>query len=101
MFILSIKHPNIIFLEYDGHITRINKLLKEYTQEEYTKQQFIKLLQEPTIIQDKLTTLFLLEIIYITSYLLNIDLKQFITNININNLIYYYFMLYKINNNTR
>ena len=99
MFILSIKQPNIIFLEYNGHITRINKLLKEYTQEEYTKQQFIKLLQEPTIIQDKLTTLFLLEIIYITSYLLNIDLKQFITNININNLIHYYFMLYKINNN--
>jgi len=101
IFVLSTKHPNIIFLQYKGTITRLNKLLKQYTEEEETTQQFIKLLQKPAIIQDIETTLIIIETIYIFSYLLNIDLTQYITNNNINNLINYYFILHRINKNKR
>ena len=52
-FIFFIKNPNNIFLEYKRPIIRINKLLKQYTEEEETRQQFIKLLEQPQIIQDK------------------------------------------------
>ena len=65
IFILSSKRPNILFIQYKGHITRLNKLLKPYTKEQETRQQFIKLLEEPAIIQDKETTLIIIETIYI------------------------------------
>ena len=67
IFFLSNTQPNIIFLDYKNTRTRINKLLKPYTQEEDTKQQFIKLLEQPQIIQDRQTTFF-----YNRSYLYNV-----------------------------
>jgi len=97
IFILSSKRPNILFIQYKGHITRLNKLLKPYTKEQETRQQFIKLLEEPAIIQDKETTLIIIETIYIFSFLLNIDLTDYIKYSSLNNLTHYYFMLYKIN----
>ena len=99
LFILSSKHPNIIFIQHKGHITRLNKLLKPYTEEEETRQQFIKLLEEPAIIQDKEKTLIIIETIYIFSNILNMDLTDYITYSSLNNLTHYYFMLYKINKN--
>jgi len=97
IFILSSKRPNILFIQYKGHITRLNKLLKPYTKEQETRQQFIKLLEEPAIIRDKETTLIIIETIYIFSFLLNIDLTDYIKYSSLNNLTHYYFMLYKIN----
>ena len=99
IFCLSSKHPNILFIQYKGHITRLNKLLKPYTEEQETRQQFIKLLEEPAIIQDKEKTLIIIETIYIFSNLLKIDLTDYITYSSLNNLTHYYFMLYKINKN--
>jgi len=100
IFFICNTNPDIIFLDYNNKRTRINKLLKPYTQAEETKQQFIKLLEQPQIIQDKQTTLFIIEVIYIMSFLFNIDLKQFITYKSLNNLINYYFIKYNINNNS-
>ena len=100
IFFICNTNPYIIFLDYNNKRTRINKLLKQYTQEEETKQQFIKLLEQPQLIQDKQTTLFIIEVIYIMSFLFNIDLKQFITYKSLNNLINYYFIKYNINNNS-
>ena len=100
IFFICYTNPYIIFLDYNNKRTRINKLLKQYTQEEDTKQQFIRLLEQPQIIQDKQTTLFIIEVIYITSILFNIDLKQFITYKSLNNLINYRFIKYNINNNS-
>ena len=100
IFFICNTNPDIIFLDYNNNRTRINKLLKAYTQEEETRQQFIKLLEQPQIIQDKQTTLFIIEVIYIMSFLFNIDLKQFITYKGLNNLINYYFIKYNINNNS-
>jgi len=96
-FIFFITKPNNIFLEHKRPIIRINKFLKPYTQEEDTKQQFIKLLEQPQIIQDKQTTLFIIEVIYLTSFLLNIDLLQYINFISLDNIINYYFIKHKIN----
>ena len=97
IFFLTKAQPHIIFLEYKNTRTRINKLLKPYTQEEDTKQQFIKLLEEPQIIQDRQTTLFIIEVIYIMSFLFNIDLTRFIIYISLDNLINYYLIQYNIN----
>ena len=90
LFILSNKQPYILFIHYDKHIIRINKVLKNYTQEDNIRQQFIKLLQEPAIIQSKILTLLIVEAIYIFSYILNLDLTQFINNYNLNDLQNYY-----------
>ena len=95
-FIFFIKKPNNIFLEYKRPIIRINKLLKQYTEEEETRQQFIKLLEQPQIIQDKQTTLFIIEIIYIMSFLLSIDLLHYIDFLSLNNLINYYFIKHRL-----
>ena len=97
IFILSSKHHNILFIQYKGQITRLNRILKPYTEEDETRQQFIKLLKEPAIIQDKEKTLIIIEAIYIFSFLLNIDLTDYITYSSLHNLTQYYFMLYKIN----
>ena len=97
IFVLSKKQPHIIFLMYNGNKTRLNKLLKQYTGEEHIKQQFIKLLEEAAIIQDKITTLFIIEAIYIFSYILNINLQEYMQYNEVNNLISYYFMRHTIN----
>ena len=97
-FILDTR-PDLIFLDYKNKRTNINKLLKQYTQEEDTQQQFIKLLQQPTIIEDIATTLIIIEIIYICSCILNIDLTQFITYNSLDNLKRYYFILHRIHKN--
>ena len=78
IFFICNTRPDVIFLDYNNNRTRINKLLKPYTQEEDTKQQFIKLLEQPQIIQDRQTTFFIIEVIYIMSFLFNIDLTKFI-----------------------
>jgi len=96
-FIFFIAKPDNIFLDYNNNILRINRLLKTYTEKDNITEQYIKLLKEPAIIQDKQTTLFIIEIIYITSKLLGVDLLQFIKYSSLNNLTHYYFMLYKIN----
>ena len=92
LFILSNKQPNILFIHYDKNIIRINKILKNYTQEDNIRLQFIKLLQEPTIIHSKILTLLIVEAIYIYifSYILNLDLTRFINNDNLNDLQSYY-----------
>ena len=86
---------------YNGKTTRLNKLLKAYTGEEHIKQQFIKLLEEPAIIQDKITTLLIIEAIYMFSVILNIDLQEYIRYNNINSLINYYFIRQTINKNNK
>ena len=91
IFFLVEAKPQIIYLEYQSKRTRINTLLKEQTQEDDANKQFIRLLEQPQIIQDKQTTLFIIEIIYITFILHNIDLLNFITHIKLENLINYYF----------
>ena len=48
---------------------------------------------------DKLTTLFIVEMIYITSKLLGVDLLQFIDDISLNNLTTYYSFVYEIHRN--
>ena len=101
IFILSAKQPNILFLQCKANITRLSKLLKHYTQEEHINQQFRKLLKEPTIIQDKQTTLIIIETIYIFSFLLNIDLTEYIYNNDLEYLTTYYFTLYIINKHKR
>ena len=101
IFILSKKQPNNIFLSYNGETTRLNNLLKRYTGEEHIKQQFIKLLEEPAIIQDKITTLLIIEAIYMFSVILNIDLTQFITYSSLDNIKNYYFVLHRLNKNNK
>ena len=78
IFFICNTRPNIIFLVYKNNITRINTILKPYTQEDYTQQQLVKLLQEPQLIQDKQTSFFIIETIFITCKLLNIDITHFI-----------------------
>ena len=90
LFILSNKQPNIVFIHYDKHIISINKVLKNYTQEENIRRQFIQLLQEPAIIQSKALTLLIVEAIHIFSYILNIDLTQFINHYSLNDLQSFY-----------
>ena len=63
---LSNTQPNIIFVEYKRTQTRMNKFLKPYTQCDDTREQLIKLWEQPLIIQDKPTTRFIVEVIYIT-----------------------------------
>ena len=99
--ILSKKQPNNIFLSYNGETSRLNNLLKRYTGEEHIKQQFIKPLEEPAIIQDKITTLLIIEAIYMFSVILNIDLQEYIRYNNINSLINYYFIRQTINKNNK
>ena len=101
IFTLSKQHPHIIFLMYNGKTTPLNKLLKAYTGEEHIKQQFIKLLEEPAIIQDKITTLLIIEAIYMFSGILNIDLTQFITHSSLDNIKNYYFVLHRLNKNNK
>ena len=86
---------------YNGKTTRLNKLLKAYTGEEHIKQQFIKLLEEPAIIQDKITTLLIIEAIYMFFGILNIDLTQFITYSSLDNIKNYYFVLHRLNKNNK
>ena len=96
-FIFYIANQNNIYLDFKNKRTNINKLLKQYTQEEDTQTQFISLLKQPQIIQDTETTLFIIEALYISCKLLCIDLTQYITFYSLNNLINYYFIKHKIN----
>ena len=73
--------------------------MKQCTEEDNITEQFITLLKEPKFINDKQTTLCIIEIIYITSKLLNVDLLQFIDYISLNDLTRYYLMLYEIHRN--
>ena len=98
-FIFFIATPDNIFLDYNNNRLRINRLLKKYTEQDNITEQFIKLLKEPKLINDKQTTLFIIEIIYITSKLLNVDSLQFIDYISLNNLTRYYLILYEIHRN--
>ena len=98
-FIFFIAKPDNIFLDYNNNKIRINRLLKKYTQEDNITEQYITLLKAPKLINDKQTTLFIIEIIYITSKLLGVDLQQFITYISLNNLTRYYLILYEIHRN--
>ena len=96
-FIFYIANQNNIYLDFKNKRTNINKLLKQYTQEEDTQTQFISLLKQPQIIQDAETTLFVIEALYISCKLLCIDLTQYITFYSLNNLINYYFIKHRIN----
>ena len=98
-FIFFIATPDNIFLDYNNNRLRINRLLKKYTEKDNITEQFITLLKEPKLINDKQTTLFIIEIIYITSILLGVDLAQFIDYISLNNLTRYYLILYEIHRN--
>ena len=101
VFVLSNKRPDILFLEYGEQVIRINKLLKQYTTAEETRAQFIELLKTPAIIQDRTTTNIILEIIYKMSIILNVPLKQYISDNDFKSLIIYYDVLYKINQHKR
>lgn len=96
IFFLTKTRPDLLFLDYKGNKTRLNALLKPYNNTDNLRQQFINILEEPQIIRDKITTLFIIEIIYITSYILSIDLLQYIDFICLDNLINYYFIRCKI-----
>lgn len=98
-FIFFIATPDNIFLDYNNNRIRINRLLKKYTEKDNITEQFITLLKDPQLINDKQTTLFIIEIIYITSILLCVDLLQFIDYISLNNLTRYYLILYEIRRN--
>ena len=98
-FIFVVATPNNICLDYNNNRLRINRLLKQYTEQDNITEQFIKLIKEPKLINDKQTTLFIIEIIYITSILLGVDLAQFIDYISLNNLTRYYLILYEIHRN--
>ena len=98
-FIFFIAKPDNIFLDYNNNRIRINRLLNNYTQEDNITEQYITLLKAPKLINDKQTTLFIIEIIYITSILLGVDLVQFIDYISLNNLTRYYLILYEIHRN--
>jgi len=98
-FIFFIAKPDNIFLDYNNNILRINRLLKTYTEKDNITEQYIALLKAPKLINDKQTTLFIIEIIYITSKLFGVDLLQFIKYISLNNLTRYYLILYEIHRN--
>ena len=70
IFSLSKKQPFILYIVYKNKIIRLNKLLQPYTREQIIKQQFLTLLQNPTIIQSREITIILLETIYIFSTIL-------------------------------
>ena len=89
-FILSKQQPTIIFLEIQNRTIRINKLLKDYTNTDNTKQQLINLLENPLIICNKDFTLILIETIFIYSFLLHIDLNKYVEQNDLNTLIQYY-----------
>ena len=93
MFSLSIEQPRMFFIQYNGKVIRISKLLKKYTENEQLELQFNELLQKPILILDMEITVIIIECIYILSYVLNIDLYKYIRFINLNNLITYYLKL--------
>jgi len=90
-FILSDNQPTIIFLEIQNRTIRINKLLKDYTNTDNTKQQFINLLEKPLIIYNKNFRVLLIETIYIYSVLLDIDFNKYVEHNDLDALIQYYF----------
>lgn len=98
IFVLSSKQKHIVFIHYKNNIIRINKVLKDYTQETDLKQQFLCILKNPKKLLTKDITLIIIETLYIFSSILNIDLKQYIKYISLDDLICYYFLTYKINN---
>ena len=63
-FIFVIATPDNNVLDYNNSRLRINRLLKKYTEKDNITEQFITLLKEPKLINDKQTTLFIIEIIY-------------------------------------
>ena len=93
IFSLSKKQPNKLYIVYKSKIIRLNKLLQPYTKENNIKQQFIKLLQNPTIIQSREITIIVLECIFIFSDIFNIDLTSYIKHNSLDKLIKYYFKL--------
>ena len=73
IFFINKTVLNLIFLQYDGRIYRLPKLLKEYTKTTDINTQFIELLNNPVIIINCNITNIILEIIYLTHLLYNID----------------------------
>jgi hypothetical protein len=93
IFSLSKTQPFILYIVYKNKIIRLNKLLHPYTREQIIKQQFLTLLQKPTIIQSIEITIIVLECIFIFSDIFNIDLTSYIKHNSLDKLIKYYFKL--------
>ena len=91
IFVLHVAKPYNIFVFYNNKIIRLNKLLIIYTKELNIREQFIKLLQYPVLIENHKLTVFTVEAIYILHILLDVDLTNYINYISLNNLITYYF----------
>jgi hypothetical protein len=93
IFSLSKTQPFILYIVYKNKIIKLCKLLKDYTEEHNIKLQFLKLLQQPTLIKNIEFTIVILECIFIYSNIFNIDLTIYIKNNSLDNLIKYYFKL--------
>ena len=95
LFFICKARPDIIFLQYKG-LLKIDKILKQYTKEEKLKEQFITLLKQPRIIINNTITILILEAIFISYKLLELDLTTYIKYICFNNLYYYYIIKCKL-----
>ena len=102
VFIINDKLPQLLFLEINGNITRLQKLINAYTKPYNNIQKgLINLLEQPKIIQDTDTTKYIVEVIYKCSLVLNLPIYDYIAehNTTYNDLIIYYFTQYKTNQN--
>jgi hypothetical protein len=91
IYFISAKLYKLPFLLIKPRNYKINTLLKQYTNNETDIiKQFKHLLNHPVIIEDMVMTNIIIEVIYILSELYEIDLKDYINNVNLDNLTDYY-----------
>lgn len=82
---------NLIFLQHEGKIHRLIKLLTPYTTTTDINTQFIHLLNNPVLIINCSITNIIIEVIYLTHLLYNINLTKYIKLVDLDHLIDYYY----------